>query len=426
MRPLGRMAESTPRGSAGALRKLLAATVVAGILGYLIQFAVPLLAPGSYLTFATMWSATYLVVGSLSGIQQELTRASRPRDDRLSSGFRTWARTSAAAAVAVAGAVAAIFSVLGGRLFPDETLPLVCAVVVAAIGYTLVATISGALYGVQNWTAASGMTMLDASLRALAIGGVLLAGGGTVGLGWATAAPFALAAAVLWLLAGKQIRNDLHLDVDMSKLMRNVAATVIASLATGILISGLPALLRMLAPDAGDALLASTILLITLTRAPLIIPLLALQGYLLVMFRDHAAGRALGRIMLWSTAVLATAGLFAATAAWLGPSVMSWLFPEFTILSSGTLAAIVLSAGLTGVLCVTGPAVLAAARHRWYVAGWVTSAAITIGLLLAPLDAVTRITLALLLGPLGGVAVHAFAIFRVPIPKEAASGSAAG
>ncbi|UWF78178.1 hypothetical protein [Microbacterium neungamense] len=419
-----RMTDAPAPGSAAGLRKLLAATAVAGGLGYLIQFAVPLLAPDAYLTFATMWSATYLVVACLSGIQQELTRASRPRAGRLSSGFRTWAIATATASIVVSATVAVIFTVIGARLFPEDTGALIGVVVLASFGYTLVAAVSGALYGVQNWTAAGGMTVIDATLRAVCIGAALLGGGGAVALGWATAVPFVLAAAVLWAVAGRQVREHLHLDVGMARLMRNVAATLVASLATAILISGLPALLRVLAGDAGEALLAAIILVITLTRAPLIIPLLALQGYLLVMFRD-SVDRVGRRIMLWSAGVMAAAGVLATAAAWLGPGVMSWLFPEFTTLSGPVLAAIVFSAGLTGVLCVTGPAVLAAHRHRWYVAGWASSAVVTIGLLLAPMDPLSRIALALLLGPLGGVVVHAVAVLRAPDPRTAGAGRSA-
>ncbi|MFC5434564.1 hypothetical protein ACFPJ2_12840 [Microbacterium suwonense] len=403
------------RATRGGLRHILIATAIAGGIGYLIQLAVPIVAPDAYLDFATMWSATYLVVTCLSGIQQELTRASRRGP--AGSGFRTWSRFAITSGITATGLVAVIFWVSGPRLFPAETLPFVGVVALATFGYCLVAAISGAVYGLTEWGAVAGMTVVDAVIRVILIASALLAGGSAILLGWATAVPFLLAALVIWLWVGRRIRHHLVIDVPMVRLFKNSAATVAASLSTGALISGLPMILKAFAPDAGVDLLASFILVITLTRAPLVVPLVALQGYLLVSFRDSAHGSA-SRILRWTTAVLGVVIVLAVAAAVAGPALMTWLFSGFLILTPMDFALIVLSAGLTGVMCITGPAVLAMNRHAWYTSGWVVSAGATIVVLLLPIEAHTRVVAALLMGPLLGAIVHVIAVARASAPTR--------
>lgn len=401
------MTDPAAPSAPGGLRHILVATAVAGAIGYLIQFLVPVLAPDSYLAFATTWSAIYLVVTCLSGLQQELTRASRAGDG--GTGFPTWGLLTVAAAVIATAIVIVVFGIGGPRLFPDHTVELVAAVAASAFGYCLVAAISGAVYGLRHWRAVAGMTIADSVIRAFAVAAALIAGGGAVALGWATAVPFVIAALAVWLWVGGRIRQELVLDVGLKQLLRNAGVTVLASLATGALISGLPLMLRAFASDAGAGLLASLILGITLTRAPLVVPLLALQGYLVVSFRDHP-GRVAVRVLRWTALIGGVVVLLAALAALVGPPLMSWLFPDFLQLSPLDLALIVLSAGLTGLMCITGPAVLAAKRHSWYTAGWALNATATIVILLLPVDPHTRILGALLGGPLIGALLHVVAV----------------
>ncbi|MCE4025701.1 hypothetical protein LXM50_06920 [Microbacterium sp. Au-Mic1] len=393
----------------GGLRTVLVATVLAGGIGYVIQAAIPpLLRQGDYLAFTTFWSATYLIVSCLAGVQQELTRASRSGPD--GSGYPTWRVFAVAAAIAAAAIVAAIFAVIGPRVFPSDTAPLVLAITVAAFGYCLIAAVSGALYGVQDWRGVGGMTVSDSLIRAVALGLAVLMGGSAALMGWAVAVPFLLAVLIIWAWRGRRIAAHLHLDVGMAQLFRNASATLVASLATGALISGLPLLLRALASDAGEGQLASLILVISLTRAPLVVPLVALQGYLLVHFREsrhHAS-----TVLRWVGGLLVAVAALSALAAWLGPIILHAVYPGFEPLSGTVFAAIVASAGLTGVLCITGPALLAASRHRWYVAGWLLSALATVGVLSSPADALTRILLALVAAPVLGAVVHAVGLAR--------------
>lgn len=402
------MADSTaPSEQQNGLRHVLIATAVAGAIGYLIQFLVPVFAPGSYLQFATAWSAIYLVVTGLSGIQQEITRAAR--GDASAPSTRTWLSFTGIAAMTATVAVVVLIGLSSARIFTSDAAAFTAVVATAAFGYTLVASFSGAAYGLKDWRAVASMTIADAVLRAAAIGLALLAGGAAVALGFAVAVPFIVAVALLWGWRGQRFMRTVALDVPLRRLIANSSATVLASLATGALISGLPLLLRAFASDAGEAMLSSLILVITLTRAPLVVPLLALQGYLVVSFRDRAQN-VTSRVLKWAGLVLAAAMLLSVLAALLGPLIMSWLYRDFAVVSAWDFAWIVLSAGLTAVMCVTGPAVLAARRHAWYTAGWAISAVVSVGVLLLPVDPHTKIMTALILGPLSGAALHVAAV----------------
>ena len=62
-----------------AASTLVSATLVSGVAAYLTTFLVfRFLGSEDYVLFAAFWASLFLVVGSLGGVQQELTRATRP------------------------------------------------------------------------------------------------------------------------------------------------------------------------------------------------------------------------------------------------------------------------------------------------------------------------------------------------------------
>ncbi|MFS0733669.1 hypothetical protein ABC304_16920 [Microbacterium sp. 1P10UB] len=401
---------AAPERSGGGLAYILGATAVAGAIGYVIQAAVPAFVDqAQYVVFSVFWSIVYLVVSGLSGIQQEATRASR--SSAQGGGWRVLARFAVVYAAIAAVIVAATAVLWAPGVFGADTVPLVAALAVAAVGYAFVAAISGALYGVKDWRGVAGMTVADAGVRLLTVGAAVLLGAGLVAIGWAVAVPFTLAALIIWLIAGRGIRSRLALDADLPTLLRHSLHTVGAAIATGVMISGLPFLLGVTSARDDAALLASLILVITLTRAPLVIPLLALQSYLVVTFRD-AAEHVRRRVLVWGTGLLGATVVLSALAVVVGPWVVSLLYGDRYELPAPAYAAIVASAGLTGLLCITGPAALAGGRHRLYLAGWIAASAVTVASLFLPVPELPRVLTALLAGPVVGVAVHATGLLQ--------------
>lgn len=403
--------------SAGGLAWILGATVIAGAIGYAIQAAVPaFLDPREYVAFSVFWSVVYLVVSGLSGIQQEVTRASH--SGTAGTDWHTLARFTAVCAGAVAAIVGVTAPFWAPSVFASEAIPLVGALLVAAVGYALIANISGALYGVRDWRGVAGMTVTDAGLRLLAVAVALFAGWHVAGLGWAVAVPFVTAAVIVWLATGRKIRRGLSLDAGLRGLLRNTGHTVAAAIATGVMISGLPFLLGLTSTNLDSSSLASLILVITLTRAPLVVPILALQSYLVVIFRDDPS-RVRRRLAVWGTGLIAATALLAALAIMVGPWLLGLLYEERYEIASALYGPIVFSAGLTGLLCVTGPAVLASGRHTSYVLGWASASAVTTVLLFLPYGQLDRVIVALMAGPVVGAWIHLAALFRRTISAGA-------
>lgn len=406
--------------SAGTgLRSILLATVVAGIVGYAIQLLAPALLTddAAYVAFSVYWSTLYLCVAALSGVQQEITRASAPEVGQPPSPvLRQFTLISMAVAVVVVIILALLF---GAVILPSSTVLLAGALGIGVVGYLLVAVLSGVLYGLRMWKVVAGLTILDAGIRAVLVLTALTTG---LGEGWvalAASLPFGLAFLVTWIRMRSRVVGRFRLDVPLGLLLVHASSTVVAATAMGIIMNGLPMLLRLTQSDADPAILAGLILAITLTRAPIVLPLLALQSYFIAVFRGdiHAVTR---RILRYLGAGIAVIALLAGLAWLLGPWVIDWLSAGRFEIEPAMMAAITASAGLVALMCVTGPALLAERRHAPYVAGWVVTAILTVGALLLPLDLVTALALALLLPPAIGLVVHVGALLRPPAGTSSA------
>lgn len=408
------MTSAEPGDSRSGIAYILGATALAGGLGYVIQAVVPAFTTtGDYVAFTVFWSAVYLVVAAIAGVQQEVTRAARPRADGP-SGRRELLRFGAGVATLFAVVVIATSWLWAPSAFGNAAAGLIAPLAVAAAAYALVATLSGVFYGARRWRAAAGLTVSDAGLRLLATMLALALGAGIVGLGWAVAVPFALAVALMWLVSGRRAVDDVELDVSVRGLARNSASTVGGSLATGVMISGLPLLLGITARSLGESDLAALILVITLTRAPLVIPLLALQSYLVVTFRD-APEHAARRTLTWGAALLGTTAVLAAAGAFVGPWIIDLIYSGRYDLPASVYAGVIAGAGLTAALCLTGAGALASGRHGLYVGGWaIASGSLVVALLVAPAG-VWPVVVAIAVAPVIGIAVHLTALRRRPV-----------
>jgi O-antigen/teichoic acid export membrane protein len=397
--------------SAGGLRAILIATAIAGALGYAIQLLAPALLPtdAAYVTFSVYWSTIYLCVAALSGIQQEITRAATPvTNEPPSSTLRTFTLIAGAALVVI---VAALSVLVGPAILPDHTLLLAIALGIGVVGYLVMAVLSGVLYGLQLWRAVATLTILDILFRAVLVIAALLLGLDDYWVALAVSLPFGLAFLAVWMIWRRSVVGQFRLDVGLRRLLLHVLGTVGAAAAMGVMMNGLPLLLGLTTRSADAGVLAGLILAITLTRAPIVIPLLALQSYLISIFRG--GGEAVRRRVL--LALLAVAGVVAILAglAWLiGPWAIGWVSSGKFVIEPAMMAAITASAGLVALMCVTGPALVSHREHVAYVAGWAVAALLTVGLILVPIDLSSRVALALLAAPACGLAIHVTAVMR--------------
>lgn len=401
VRPAGRR---TPRLSGFAI--ILIATAVAGVASYAVTILVPnRIGLAEYAIFAVFWSAIYLVVGALGGIQQEVTRAtllSPPGAPRRASRAR---RFGIIAGILVFVGIAVTAPLWVRSVFPTEGWNLVWPLAVGAASYVMVAVLAGSLYGVMAWVPLALMISVDALVRLLCLSIALAFTRDIVALAWAVAVPFPLTLAALWPIIRGSIVGRSQLDVGYRALSWNVGRTVVAASATAVMVSGFPLLLGLTSGTESRAVLGMFIVAITLTRAPLIVVAMSLQSYLIVHFRDNAAH--FWRHFVGILAFAMVAGVVLAAAGWLlGPPVYHFLFPDKLQPDGPFFAILVGSSALVAALCITAPAVLARSQHFVYSAGWVAAAVTTVAALLLPLDFASRTVLALCLGPAVGLVLH--------------------
>jgi hypothetical protein len=192
--------------------------------------------------------------------------------------------------------------------------------------------------------------------------------------------------------------------------LRGAAHSIAAAGASAILVMGFPVLLKATSGDLG-ATGGVVILAVTLTRAPLLVPLTAMQGNLIAHFVDQRAERF--RALMAPAAVVAGLGAVGVLGAGLfGPWLLRVAFGEQYRAGGALLAWLTTAAIAIALLTLTGAATVAAALHRAYSAGWISATFASMLLLLLPLGLETRTVIALLCGPMVGIAVHLAALAR--------------
>jgi len=251
----------------------------------------------------------------------------------------------------------------------------------------------------------------DAVLRVAVAAATFLIGWGLVGYLWAT-----VAGSVAWLIllvASPATRAAARMLTPggTATFLRGASHSIAGAGANAILVMGFPVLLKATSGDLG-ATGGVVILAVTLTRAPLLVPLTAMQGNLIAHFVDQRAERL--RALLQPALVVTGLGLLGVLLAGVfGPWLLREGFGSEYRADGELLAWLTAAAVAIALLTLTGAAAVAAALHRAYSVGWVSATVASAFLLLLPLGLETRTVIALLCGPLVGIAVHLAALARM-------------
>ncbi|SEB00338.1 Membrane protein involved in the export of O-antigen and teichoic acid [Leifsonia sp. 21MFCrub1.1] len=360
-----------------------------------------------YGLFSVFWSALFLVVGILFGLQQEATRVvAHQRAAPLDPGSTRSIWRFAAVVSLVVGAVIMLLAPLWAvpSLGQDHS-QLAWFVAVGAAMNGLVAATSGVLAGAAMWPHLAAIVALDGVLRLTFVLTVLSFTSDVTALAVAVILPFPVSLLVVGLAGGRRLIVSGQVSVAYRRLASNSARTMLAAGATAVLINGFPLFLSFFAGPQSHALLGSLVLAVTLTRAPVLVPLMALSSYLVSRF-SHQPERA-GRLAAVLLAGLAGLVGVLCLGTWLwGEPVLRWIFGPTFIITSGVLTALVASSGMIGALFVSGSLVLSRDRHGLYAAGWVVASLVSLGVLFFPLPLPERTALSLAAGPLIGLAIH--------------------
>jgi O-antigen/teichoic acid export membrane protein len=399
--------------------KVGAATVVSALCGYAVLYlAARDLEPAGFSVFAVFWGAFGLLAGASNGLLQESTREVRQaRQTPRADGPRIhplW--VAVLVGVFAAAAVAGTSPLWSGHVFVDARWISVGLLSAGIFGFCMHATLLGVLAGANGWSQYGSLIMGDAIGRVSVATATFLVGWGLVGYLWAT-----VAGSIAWLvvlLASPTSRAAARLPTPgtMLTFLRGASHSIAAAGASAILIMGFPVLLKATSADLGAAG-GVVILAVTLTRAPLLVPLTAMQGNLIAHFVDERERRL--RSLVAPVALLAVLGSAAVlVAGLLGPWLLRTAFGPAYQAGGALLAWFTTAAVAIALLTLTGAATVAAAQHRAYAAGWILATAASVLLLLLPLPLETRTVVALLCGPLIGIAVHVVALARVPAAER--------
>lgn len=403
----------------GSMARVGTATAVTALCGYaVIYLAARDLAPSGFSIFGVFWGAFGLVTGAANGLLQETTREVRstpyisdlaalpaPGEPRTHP-MRVALLVGIAAAVLIAGSS----PLWSGRVFVEARLLSVALLSVGLAGFCVHATLLGMLAGTNQWTRYGALMVTDAVIRVLVAAATVALGWRLVGFLWAT-----VAGAVAWLIllmASPATRATARLLTPggTATFLRGAAHSITAAGASAILVMGFPVLLKLTSAELG-AQGGVIILAVTLTRAPLLVPLTAMQGNLIAHFVDERSDRI--RALLAPAGIVGAIGAVGVAAAGvLGPWLLRVAFGPQYHASSALLAWLTAAAVAIAMLTLTGAAAVAAALHRAYSLGWVGATVASGLLLLLPLSLQTRTVVGLLCGPVVGIGVHLLALSR--------------
>ena len=390
------------------LRAVLFSIAVAGVVGYAIQLLAPALTDETtYIGFSVFWSTLYLGGTAMSGVQQEISRATHPGYN--GSGSATIGTFTLWAAGTVLVAVLLIAIVLGRTLFAEDWLALSAALAVGLIGYLLMAVLSGVLYGVRSYTKVAFIVIADALIRAVLVIAGLLLGAPVAVLAILIAAPFLLAFALTFVAFKRGLARSFELDVGLRTLVAHAASTSVAATASGVMISGLPMLIALTSASSTPPATAALILAITIARAPIVVPIQTLQSYLIsgVLRSSSSPSR---RILMRALCITVACVIAVSATGWvIGPPIVAFVSAGRFTITGVTASSIVLSACLVAVMCLTGPTLISRRQHIDNAVGWVLSAIGTIVILLLPLGDF-RVSAALIIPAVLGIAVHVLAL----------------
>jgi O-antigen/teichoic acid export membrane protein len=425
-RPLDSDVEPAGPLTRAGVARVGAATAVTALCGYAVLYlAARDLAPAGFSVFGVFWGAFGLVTGAANGLLQEATREVRtalnpaiqpPVSVTVGGSPAVPAHTRPMQVAALVGVSAAAFiagtSPLWSKpVFVESRVLSTVLLSVGLAGFCLHATLLGMLAGSGRWTQYGSLMVTDAALRVAVAAAAFVLGWGLVGYLWAT-----VGGALAWLIvlvasAKTRAAARLRTPVSTAAFLRGTFHSVAAAGASAILVMGFPVLLKATSGELG-ATGGVVILAVTLTRAPLLVPLTAMQGNLIAHFVDQRSRRL--RALLGPGGVVVGIGAVGVVAAGvLGPWLLQAAFGAEYRADGGLLAWLTTAAIAIALLTLTGAATVAAALHRAYSAGWVGATIASMLLLLLPTDLQTRTVIALLCGPLAGMVVHLVALARV-------------
>lgn len=401
--------------------------VVASAAGAASNFGILALSPSvlgvaGNLEFLVFWSILFGIFGVQSGLQNEATRAATnpsPRGARVMTAGAVWGALFAAA-VGLSGIW------WGPHLLPDAYWYAVPVLAVTAFLYPLYITQVATLGGSRRWEWYSSELLVESALRVLLVAAAALLGWGLGGFIVGSAAAVATVGVILAVGRTPRRLVGRRADVGLRTLLGHGALAMTSTAFTALLVTGYSVLVKVtnpldslgLPPHDAAALMGACMLAVSLTRAPIMMPLTAFVSVVISAFTGHRG--TVSEAVRKPFVLLAIVGLAGAAAAWpIGPWVLRMLNPEY-VLPGWYFAALTASSVLLAWLTILGALALATNHHVLYVVGWGTASVVAIACLLAPLSLTVSTSLSIFAGPGAGTLVLFLGLSRRSDPSAGA------
>ncbi|MEJ5997715.1 hypothetical protein [Corynebacterium sp. H130] len=392
------------------MKTLSLATIFAALSGFAVIFIAPHAMPRAEVEeFMAFWGLFFAVAGLIDGLMQETTRSvssARQAPSEMGDRANPWLTASwIAGALAL---IAVVTSPLWTHLLTQHIGLATALLAIGLVSYVFQALLSGILSGTEKWPVFALLLTLDSGIR---LGLVLLAW--WAGWGLVAFLVVTVIGALSWALVLFWARDVLRAPTDCVQQVfrRNTFSAMLATGATALLITGFPTFIKATQDPApvGGVTMAAVMYAVTLTRAPILVPLQRFQSALIVNFVTHRD--AVLKTLVKPVGAVFGLGLIGGALAWLiGPWIMETLWgPDYAV-PGLNLALLTIASACTGALMITGTATLAIESHRAYVLGWVVASAVAFAVLLLPFTLATNVCAALLAGPLTGAFVHVSAL----------------
>lgn len=391
-----------------SLSSVALSSIVAAACGYLVLIVTSRhLTPSDNADFLAFWGVLLGLFGVLTGLMTEATRAVKSQMMSTNSP-----EVHGAMVVPVSlwiGAIVALIVSATSPLWMPFLVPhapelLWLGLGLAVLLYSGHIGLAGATAGLERWGTYSSLAASEALLRLAVMALAALLGGSLVGMEFG-----ALSGTLVWLYFAaftKGGRVALHARADVGTLtyVTRCLLAMTTAAATAILVTGFPAVIKIVANPEEFALAAPLLLAVSLTRAPIMIPLQAFQG--VVMTSLINSQRPPYQVLAKPLAAIVGVGLIGGMlAALIGPFIMLVFGPDY-IVSGWLLGALTFAAAFLAILTLTGTAAIALGRHGLYLSGWVVATVVSVALLFLPGPLEHTVVISLFAGPLTGAIVH--------------------
>ena len=408
------MSDAAVISKRSSLAVLMASGVVAVTTLLVTVISSRVLAPTQNAEFLVFWSFFNAVIATIAGLRNEATRAVAALD--AAGGVRP-PGVRVMSVAAVWGGIAAVVWVASAAWWLRTLLPGTAAIVVAVgaaacLAYAGQVVLSGAQAGVGQWNHYAGVNITEAVVRVALMAVVALVGATLESLQLAVAGASVAWLAYLVVFRSSRQAVTLHADVALPRLTRNGGLAMLSAAAYAVLVSGFAALLRLVVGDAVAASdLAVLVLAVMVTRAPVLMPLMAFQPVAISAFLRRP-GHGLRTLGIVCALLVAGGAVVASLVGLVGPWLVRAIFGAAYSMSAWQLGSLTAAAVPLAMLTVSGSAVLAIGGHRSYSVGWVCAAVVTAILLFVPLALFDRVAFAMAIGPLCGMVPHLLVIYR--------------